>query len=104
MFIEIMVETIDRSDMTEKIVGFAYFPLFMMPDGKQTPINSNVLEYVFHEGAYQIPIYYERVAEGKEITMQNIIQLPKILCATLLIRAYPCPRGKDGRNLSIDND
>ena len=32
-FIEIVVETIDRSDMIEKIVGYAYFPLFLAPDG-----------------------------------------------------------------------
>jgi hypothetical protein len=31
--IEILVETIDRSDMTEKIVGYAYFPLFLNKDG-----------------------------------------------------------------------
>ena len=30
---EIVVETIDRSDMKEKIIGFAYFPLFMAKDG-----------------------------------------------------------------------
>ena len=29
---EIMIETVDRSDMTEKIVGYAYFPLFLMAD------------------------------------------------------------------------
>lgn len=34
-FLEIMIETIDRTDMNEKIVGFAYFPLFLAPDGEQ---------------------------------------------------------------------
>jgi hypothetical protein len=28
-YMEIMIETIDRSDMKEKIVGYAYFPLFV---------------------------------------------------------------------------
>ena len=36
-WLEIMVETVDRTDMTEKIVGFAYFPLFITTDGKSTP-------------------------------------------------------------------
>lgn len=28
-WMEIMIETIDRSDMAEKIIGYAYFPLFL---------------------------------------------------------------------------
>ena len=34
-FIEIVVETIDRSDMVEKIVGYAYFPLFIINKSAQ---------------------------------------------------------------------
>ena len=33
MFLEIMIETIDRTDFNDKIVGFAYFPLFLQNDG-----------------------------------------------------------------------
>lgn len=64
-----MIETIDRSDLNEKIVGFAYFPLFMLTDGKQTPFSENAEEFVIHEGNYQIPVYYERIPDGIEITM-----------------------------------
>lgn len=32
-YLEIVIETIDRSDMKEKIIGFAYFPLFLTKDG-----------------------------------------------------------------------
>jgi len=49
---EIMIETIDRSDMTEKIVGYAYFPLFLNKDGQNPPSESNALQYIFHEGCY----------------------------------------------------
>jgi hypothetical protein len=61
-FLEIMIETIDRSDMNEKIVGFAYFPLFLALDGDQLPYDSNVEEFLFNEGCHQMPIYYDRVA------------------------------------------
>ena len=40
-WIELMIETIDRSDMTDKIVGFAYFPLFLAPTGQSVPNNPN---------------------------------------------------------------
>jgi hypothetical protein len=43
----ITIETVDRSDGQEKIVGYAYFPLFLNPQNKK-PVNdrtspSNIL-------------------------------------------------------------
>jgi len=40
-FIEILVETIDRSDMNEKIVGYSYFPLFMSKEGDYPPFEQS---------------------------------------------------------------
>ena len=103
-WIEIMVETVDRSDMMEKIVGFAYFPLFLAPDGKQTPFNANATDFLFNEGCHQIPIFYDRVPDSQEITWGNIFKLPKIMSATILLRSYPCARDKTSKkNLSIDD-
>jgi len=50
--LEIMIETIDRSDLYEKVVGFAYFPLFLHTDGVTSPFSSEVDEYIFNEGCY----------------------------------------------------
>ena len=44
---EIIVETIDRLDMKEKIVGFAYFPLFLTPDAAGPPTNMDVNQQYF---------------------------------------------------------
>jgi hypothetical protein len=41
-FLEIIVETIDRVDMKEKIIGFAYFPLFLTPDAAGPPTSMDV--------------------------------------------------------------
>ena len=76
-FLEIMVETIDRVDFNEKVVGFAYFPLFLVQDGSQWPYDESVTDYIPNEGHHQIPIYTERV-EDSEITLQNILKLTKI--------------------------
>ena len=61
---EIVVETIDRSDMIEKFVGYAYFPLFLGKDAEKSPAHPGVDQFVFHEGAYQLAVYYERVPLG----------------------------------------
>ena len=67
-FLEIMVETIDRVDFNEKILGFAYFPLFLVQDGSQWAYDESVTDYIPDEGHHQIPIYTERV-EASEITL-----------------------------------
>jgi len=89
-----MVETIERKEMEVKIVGFAYFPLFLAPDGTSSPFNSDVDQFIINEGAYQIPIYYERISSEDELHIRAFQELPKINCATLLVRAYPCARNK----------
>lgn len=53
--LEIVVETIDRSDMKEKIVGFAYFPLFLTKDGQTSPFDAEEAEqvgFIVNEGSY----------------------------------------------------
>ena len=90
-YIEIVVETIDRSDMLEKIVGYAYFPLFLTKDGNQPPNNPKEPKFLFNEGSYQIPIYYERIPSGTNIDMQKVTALPKIRCATICLRSFVCP-------------
>lgn len=69
LILEIMIETVNRSDMHEKIVGFAYFPLFLGLDGVNSPHSPEVEKFMFNEGAYQIPIFANRIAEGVDLTL-----------------------------------
>ena len=50
--LEIMIETIDRVDMVEKIVGFCYFPLFLGTDLKSSPFNSDAREFLANQGSF----------------------------------------------------
>lgn len=97
-----MIETIDRVDFNEKVMGFAYFPLFLTSDGSQLPYDNGVIYYIPNEGHHQIPIYSERVQES-EITIQNILKLNKIQCATLLVRSYKAPNGLNRLPLSLED-
>jgi hypothetical protein len=51
-FIELIVETIDRQEMSEKIIGFAYFPLFLTKDAEFPPYESTATQYIYNQGAY----------------------------------------------------
>ena len=69
------IETIDRIDISTKIIGFAYFPLFLTTDGKASP-SRLTQSYLMTEGCYQIPIYYTRV--NKELNLEAVLGLPKM--------------------------
>ena len=51
-WMEVMIETFDRADMAEKIVGYAYFPLFLQKDGEMPPFEENTDLYIYNQGAY----------------------------------------------------
>lgn len=103
MILEIMIETVNRSDMHEKIVGFAYFPLFLGLDAINSPHSPEVDKFIFNEGAYQIPIFANRIAEGVDLTLQKIADLAKISCATMCVRSHPCPQ-YNNKNLNLDDN
>jgi len=42
-------------------------------------------------GAYQLPLYLNKVAVEKDLTLENIQALEKIACASVLIRVYRAP-------------
>jgi hypothetical protein len=46
-------------------------------------------------------MYYERV-ERQHFRWQDILELPKIQCATLLVRAFECPVDNRNRNLNLE--
>ena len=89
--IQITIETIDRVDMTDKIVGFAYFPLFLNMNNKHTVTDRLSTDILLQNGRYQIPIYKTRVPVEKDLTMENIQALEKIPCASVLVRCYKAP-------------
>eukprot|EP00347_Sterkiella_histriomuscorum_P021982 403332092 len=98
----ITVETIDRSDGLEKIVGYAYFPLFLNFQNKMPVNNRNVSNVLLQSGCYQIPIYATKIPVEKDLTLENIQTLEKIPCSSVLIRCYKAPN-EASRVLSIQD-
>jgi len=90
-YIEIIVETMDRSDMNNKIIGFAYFPLFLVKDGTVPPNDDKASSFIYNDGAHQIPVYYNRFNPNERISLAGLQKMPKIDCATLCVRSFQCP-------------
>ena len=51
------VETFDRSNGEQRIVGFSMFPFFMDKNVKSPVRNAKEKKYVLHNGCYQLPMY-----------------------------------------------
>ena len=51
-----------------------------------------------------MPIYYKKLPTSETITMEALGKLPKIGCATLLMRSWQCPVDSRGKNISIENN
>lgn len=68
----IQVETIDRSDGTDKIVGYGYFPLFLNQSNKRPCNDRNSSNVHLQTGAYQIPLYMSKLPIDKDITIENM--------------------------------
>lgn len=62
LMLEIMIEGIDREDRKDKIIGYAYFPLFLSTDGRNSSHSPEATEYIFTDGNWQIPVYYRRLS------------------------------------------
>lgn len=89
--IQITIETIDRSDGQDKIAGFAFFPLFLHMGNKHTVTDRLATNILLQNGRYQIPLYKSRVPVEKDLTLENIMALEKIPCASVLVRCYKAP-------------
>lgn len=62
--VEVTVEAIDRSDGLSKVVGFAFFPLFLNSARKVPNTEKGAPGVILQNGAYQVPLYIEQPEPG----------------------------------------
>jgi len=97
--------TIEATSLKEKVIGTAYFPLFMNPNTKMPCIEIGNIPFngkrTLHKGQYQMPIYNGMPVEAERFTYQNFISLDRIPCASVLIRVDYSSIDYDGNFISI---
>jgi choline dehydrogenase-like flavoprotein len=68
----ITIETIDRSDGSNRVVGYGYFPIFMNGNTRRQSTDRNATNVILQTGNYQIPLYMNMLSVDKDITIENI--------------------------------
>ena len=95
------VETFDRANGEQRVVGFSFFPIFMDKNIKAPVRKQNEKKFILNNGNYQLPMFSEKPDFHPPLLIEELTKLEKLPCSTLLIRIEKAPRGENGRPLKI---
>ena len=91
------IETFDRSNGEQRVVGYSFFPFFLNKNIKSPISNPNQRKYILQNGFYQLPVYNEHPDLTAPIKIENLTKIQKSPCSSLLIRVDKAPRDLDDR-------
>ncbi|CAI2359223.1 unnamed protein product [Moneuplotes crassus] len=94
------IDSIERNNHKQVVVGYAFFPLFVDPS-TGLPANHPTSDAALQTGKYQIPIFCQTPRLARPFSYQNVTALERIPCASLLIRIEKAPTDDKGKSISI---
>ena len=89
------IDTLDCNNMQPCSVGYSVLKLFTSKERKQ-PTASNDSNALLNVGLFQLPVYGGRVPNLQVFDENMLNSLPKIPCASILVRIYDAPKSADG--------
>jgi len=93
------IDSLDRISLIQKIVGYAFFPLFVDKINGEQIKDTNFTNYALNSGMYQLQLYHQNPIMTKPITYAKFTKLEHIPCASLLIRVEKAARGENGNKI-----
>ncbi|KMS94363.1 hypothetical protein BVRB_022160 [Beta vulgaris subsp. vulgaris] len=93
--IEIIVEGIERDSRKLKFVGVAALNVFTVRGAQAQPTQAQQQEFCLNSGNFQLPLYAELVRSKDVFLASSYSNLPRIPCATVLVRIVPAAKSKD---------
>jgi hypothetical protein len=76
--IVVKIETFDRSNGEQRIVGYSFFPLFLDKNIKSPVRNPKEKKYVLQNGYYQLPMYSDKPNLEPPIVIEELTKLEKL--------------------------
>ena len=95
-FAFLTILTIDNTTKDVKIVGYSAINLFLNRSDKKQPTNPVDVDVILMKGNYQIPIFCQHPVLLKPFTVDKLLKLDRMPCATLLVRIEQAPMSDDG--------
>ena len=88
--------------MSQKVVGYSFFPLFVDRSTGYPAKNEKNADYALNSGLYQIPVFCQVPKIARPLTYEKISTLERIPCASLLIRIESAPLDGFGNPISVE--
>ena len=97
----LQIETIERETSQQRTVGYVVFPFFIDPNTGEPPTKSDAKGVRLKEGGFQLPVYAATAGSGSGFSLAEVLQRPKIPCASMLIRSLVATRADSPANKAV---
>ena len=97
----LQIETIERETSQQRTVGYVVFPFFIDPNTGEPPTKSDAKGVRLKEGGFQLPVYAATAGSGSGFSLAEVLQRPKIPCASVLVRALVATRADTPANKQV---
>jgi len=95
------LDTVEAQTKDRRVVGYAVHNLFVEPnDDNQATSNACRL----NTGNFQIPLHVTGINPGEPVSSIALDNVPRVPCATLLVRILPAVTSKDGLRILNASD
>jgi hypothetical protein len=89
----------------KQLIGVAILPVFVNKGTRiQVDTDQPIREYSLNSGSFQLPLYGNFPEWDLSLTAKDWIDLPRVPCATLLVRILPAPMSADRSKSLSYND
>jgi len=103
MTLLVRIDTIDISTMQSVAIGYSALKLFCNRDRVQCS-TSNDENIFIASGAFQVPLYSHKVPSDRTFDENIFKGMPRVPCASVLIRVNPAPKSGDGLSVLSRDD
>ena len=88
-------DTIDCCSRRPATIGYSCFKIFCTKDREQPDSNNNPSTYI-NTGLFQLPVHAGKVPSLEMFSDKMLDELPRIPCASVMVRLKAAPHSKDG--------
>eukprot|EP00762_Andalucia_godoyi_P000388 ANDGO_03115.mRNA.1 hypothetical protein AMSG_06425 len=90
--IHVQLEAIDKYDVERCIVGHSLLNLFIDNGTEKQPISAVFTDVRLNEGGFEVCLHQHSLLNSAKVTASALDDVPKVCCATVLLRVLKAPR------------
>jgi len=97
----VQIDTVEAQSKDRRVVGYAVHHLFCEPDTTDQATSATCR---LNAGNFQVPLHISGIGPGEPVMKSALDHVPRVPCATLLLRIVPAVTDKDGLRIINASD